>query len=117
MAMLLGHWQLRGYGTWAVEEKSTGQFIGRIGLHYPEAWPAIEVGWFVDPSRWGRGFATEGGHAAMQFAFERLGLSRISSVIHPQNSGSIRVAEKLGMKRERTTRVNGIDVVIYSRER
>jgi RimJ/RimL family protein N-acetyltransferase len=117
MAMLLGHWQLRGYGMWAVEEKSTGTFIGRIGLHYPEAWPVLEVGWFVDRSRWGQGLATEGGRAALQFAFERLGLTRISSVIHPHNAASIRVAEKLGMKRERATQVNGIEVVIYSRDR
>jgi len=117
MAMVLGHWQLRGYGMWAVEEKNTGAFVGRIGLHYPEAWPVLEVGWLVDRNRWGQGLATEGGRAAMQFAFERLGLSRISSVIHPQNAASIRVAEKLGMKRERTTQVRDVEVVIYSRDR
>jgi RimJ/RimL family protein N-acetyltransferase len=117
MAMLLGHWQLRGYGMWAVEEKSTGVFIGRLGLHYPEAWPVLEVGWFIDRSLWGQGLATEGGRAAIQFAFDRLNLERISSVIHPQNAVSIRVAEKLGMAPERMTQVNGIDVVIYSRDR
>jgi RimJ/RimL family protein N-acetyltransferase len=117
IAMLLGHWQLRGYGMWAVEDKATGAFLGRIGLHYPEAWPVLEVGWLLDRAHWGRGLATEGGRAAMQFGFERLNLSRISSVIHPLNKASIRVAEKLGMKRERTTQVLGIDVVIYSRDR
>ena len=117
MAMLLGHWQLRGYGMWAVEEKQTGQFIGRLGLHYPEGWPALEVGWLIDRSRWGRGLATEGGRAAMQFAFERLKLERLASVIHPQNAASIRVAEKLGMRPERGAQINGVDVVIYSRGR
>jgi RimJ/RimL family protein N-acetyltransferase len=117
MAMLLGHWQLRGYGMWAVEDKATGAFLGRIGLHYPEAWPVLEVGWLLDRAHWGRGLATEGGRAAMQYGFERLNLPRISSVIHPLNNASIRVAEKLGMRRERTTQVLGIDVVIYSRDR
>jgi RimJ/RimL family protein N-acetyltransferase len=117
MAMLLGHWQLRGYGMWAVEDKATGALVGRIGLHYPEGWPVLEVGWLLDRAHWGRGLATEGGRAAMQYGFERLNLSHISSVIHPLNQASIRVAEKLGMKRERTTQVLGIDVVIYSRDR
>jgi RimJ/RimL family protein N-acetyltransferase len=117
MAMFLGHWQLRGYGMWAIEEKSTGEFIGRIGLHYPEAWPVLEVGWFLDRKRWAQGLATEGGRAAIQFAFDRLNLPHIASVIYPQNIASIRVAEKLGMRLERTAQVNGIDVVIYSRDR
>jgi len=115
MAMFLGHWQLRGYGMWAVEDKRTGTFIGRIGLHNPEGWPALEVGWLLDRAHWGQGLATEGGRAAMTFAFDRLTLERISSVIHPQNAASIRVAEKLGMRRERTTQINGVDVVIFAR--
>jgi RimJ/RimL family protein N-acetyltransferase len=45
MAMLLGHWELRGFGMWAVEERDTGQFVGRVGLHDPEGWPEREVGW------------------------------------------------------------------------
>jgi RimJ/RimL family protein N-acetyltransferase len=117
MAQALGHWQLRGYGLWAVEEKRTGAFVGRIGLIYPEGWPALEVGWMIDRARWGRGLATEGGRAAMQFAFDHLKRERISSVIRPQNAASIRVAEKLGMQPERTMQLNGLDVVIYSRDR
>jgi RimJ/RimL family protein N-acetyltransferase len=117
MAQVLGHWQLRGYGLWAVEEKATGAFVGRIGLIYPEGWPALEVGWLIDRARWGEGFATEGGRAAMQFAFDRLQLERISSVIRPQNAASIRVAEKLGMRPERTIELFSFEVVIYSRDR
>jgi RimJ/RimL family protein N-acetyltransferase len=117
MAMLLGHWQLRGYGIWAAEEKATGVFVGRIGLHFPEGWPGLEVGWVLDRSHWGRGLATEGGRAAMQYAFDRLGIDHIVSVIHPENRPSIRVAEKLGMHLERTTALAGIDVLVYGRDR
>ena len=45
MAMFIGHWRLRGYGLWAVEEKATGEFIGRVGLLNPEGWPGLEVAW------------------------------------------------------------------------
>ena len=45
LAMLIGHWQLRGYGMWALELKETGEFIGRAGLMQPEGWPDLELGW------------------------------------------------------------------------
>jgi RimJ/RimL family protein N-acetyltransferase len=117
MALFLGHWQLRGYGMWAAEEKASGTLVGRIGLHHPHGWPALEVGWLLARDHWGQGLATEGGTAAMQFAFDRLDLPHLSSVIHPLNLASIRVAEKLGMTRERVAPLNGIDVVIYGRDR
>jgi len=60
MAMILGHWQLRGYGIWAVEERKTGKLMGRIGLFNPEGWPGLELGWVLGRDYWGKGFATEG---------------------------------------------------------
>ncbi len=117
MALILGHWQLRGYGLWAAEEKESGELIGRIGLHNPEGWPALEVGWLIERTRWGEGLAPEGATAAIQFAFDQLSVSHILSVIQPLNLASIRVAEKLGMTRERTVLLNGIEVVIYGRDR
>ena len=45
MAYLVGHWALRGFGHWAVEEKATGQFVGRLGFQEPQGWPGFEVGW------------------------------------------------------------------------
>src|ERR1051325_5154069 len=50
LAMLLGHWQLRGYGMWALELKDSGVFAGRAGLMYPEGWPDIELGWMLKDS-------------------------------------------------------------------
>src|SRR5512138_2407559 len=43
LAFVAGHWALRGFGMWAVEERSTGTFIGRIGLHEPFGWPGFEL--------------------------------------------------------------------------
>jgi RimJ/RimL family protein N-acetyltransferase len=117
IALFLGHWRLRGYGLWAAELRETGRFIGRIGLWNPEGWPGLEVGWLVDRSHWGRGLATEGGRAALGWAFETLGAERVLSVIHPENAASIRVAEKLGERLQGTWQVRGIDVVVYGVER
>jgi RimJ/RimL family protein N-acetyltransferase len=118
MAMFVGHWQLRGYGVWAVEEKATGAFIGRVGLHNPDGWPGIEVGWTLGRASWGKGFATEAGRAALTWSFDALGLDHIISLIHPENARSIRVAERLGMKFECDAEVcGGIKVVVYGRNR
>lgn len=72
LAFILGHWQLRGYGMWAVEEKGSGAFLGRIGFNHPEGWPGFELGWILLRRYWGRGFATEGTRAALAHAFEVL---------------------------------------------
>jgi RimJ/RimL family protein N-acetyltransferase len=117
-AMFVGHWQLRGYGVWAVEEKATGAFAGRAGLHNPDGWPGPEVGWTFGRPFWGKGYATEAGRAAMNYAFDVLGWGHIISVIHPENIRSIRVAERLGMAYERDAEVNGgVRVVVYGRDR
>ena len=118
LSMFAGHWELRGYGQWAVVEKATGAFIGRAGLWNPEGWPGLEVGWFFDRARWGRGFATEAGLASLDWAFRVLGAERVISVIHPKNVASIRVAERLGERFERPMVLDGgIEVVVYGRRR
>jgi RimJ/RimL family protein N-acetyltransferase len=113
MALHLGHWQLRGYGKWAVVERGTGRLIGRVGLWNPEGWPGLEVGWLLARDSWGRGFATEAAEAALRFAFDRLDAEHVLSVIHPENAASIRVAERLGERYERSLVIGALPVVVY----
>ncbi|NMG07756.1 GNAT family N-acetyltransferase [Brasilonema sp. UFV-L1] len=113
MAMMLGHWQLRGYGIWAVEERSSGEMIGRIGCWKPEGWPGFEIGWTLRRTYWGHGFATEAATTAMDYAFGELQQSHVISLIRPQNAASIRVAERLGEKLEGKTQMFGSEAVIY----
>ena len=96
LAVMIGHWALRGYGMWAVERKSDGAFVGRVGLWNPEGWPGLEVGWTLGREFWGQGYATEAARAAMDFAFLTQGISRLLSVIDSRNRASQRVAERLG---------------------
>ena len=79
MAMFAGHWSLRGFGGWAVEELSSGRFIGRVGLHYPEGWPDRELGWTLARDSWGRGYATEACKEVLDYAFGALGWQRLIS--------------------------------------
>ena len=100
IAGFLGQWVLRGTGQWALEERSTGAFLGRAGLHRPERpdWPGVEVGWTLHPDHWGKGYATEAGTAAIRYAFAELELDRIFSCILADNGPSQAVARRLGME-------------------
>jgi RimJ/RimL family protein N-acetyltransferase len=117
LAMLVGHWALRGYGMWVVEELGSGAFVGRVGLHYPEGWPEPEVAWAIARPCWGRGYAFEAATAALRIAFDALGWSRASSLIAPLNLRSIRLAERLGERFERKLFVRGHEVSLYAIER
>jgi RimJ/RimL family protein N-acetyltransferase len=117
MAMILGHWQLRGFGLWAVEERATGVLIGRLGFFEPEGWPGFELGWMLGRAWWGRGYATEGAGRALAHAFTDMGRERVISLIRPDNRPSIRVAERLGERREGQTNLFGHDALVYGIDR
>lgn len=117
MATFMGHWYFRGYGVWAVEEKSTGKLVGRIGFMNPAGWPGFELGWTLGREFWGRGFATEGARRALEYAFTEMDRDHVISLIAPDNVASIKVAERLGEKVEGQTEVIGRDVFIYGIDR
>jgi len=117
MAFMVGHWRLRGYGPWAVEEKSSGILIGRIGFLNPVGWPGFELGWTLASECWGKGYATEGARRALDYAFTRLDKDHVISCIHPDNTPSIRVAERLGEKLEGETEIFGSQVLVYGIDR
>ncbi len=97
-------YELRGFTCWAVVLKDTNECIGFIGLNYPQ-WeshftPAVEVGWRLGSKFWGKGYATEGAKAALDFGFQKCGLDEIVSFTVPANVRSIRVMEKIGLRRD-----------------
>jgi [ribosomal protein S5]-alanine N-acetyltransferase len=104
------HYAQYGFGLWATLDRATGRFIGRCGL-IPwtlEGEREVEVAYHLAPSCRGRGLATEAAAAIRDYGFERLELPRLVSVIDPDNPASVRVAEKIGMRLERT-----LDGLIY----
>jgi RimJ/RimL family protein N-acetyltransferase len=117
MAFLVGHWQLLGYGHFAVEEKSSGKLAGRIGFLNPAGWPGFELGWTLGREFWGKGYAIEGARRALRYAFEEMNRDHVISLIHPDNKSSIKVAERLGEKVEGRTQLLGNEVVIFGIDR
>jgi RimJ/RimL family protein N-acetyltransferase len=101
---IIKHYAEHGFSLYAVELKTTHEFIGFLGLMIPsfEAHftPAVEIGWRLASHHWGHGFATEGAKAVLKYAFNQLKLKEIVSFTVPANIRSIRVMEKIGMNRD-----------------
>ena len=100
MASELGHWILRGYGYWAVEEKETAAFVGCVGLWLPEGWPELELGYWLMPEMQGKGYAAEACLRSLDYAYEVVGVDTLVSYIDPENEPSKRLAERLGGRYE-----------------
>lgn len=100
----VGHWQLLGYGYWVVREKSTGRFVGEVGLAdfrrdiEPSLGGSKEAGWVLSPWAQGRGFATEAVRAALRWTEARFGPERVVCLIDPGNEASIKVAHRCGFR-------------------
>jgi RimJ/RimL family protein N-acetyltransferase len=95
LAMLIGHWQMRGYGAWMAEDHD-GRFLGRVGLFHPDDWDEPELNWMIAPAMRKQGLATEAARAVLDHAFGTLGLPSVISLVRPGNEASRRVAIKLG---------------------
>jgi RimJ/RimL family protein N-acetyltransferase len=95
------HFDVHGFGLWAVDIPNVAPFVGFVGLAVPRFdahfTPNVEVGWRISYSHWNNGYATEGAQAAVSYAFSELGLPEIVSLTVPANVASRRVMEKLGM--------------------
>jgi RimJ/RimL family protein N-acetyltransferase len=114
LATFIGHWELRGFGLWAVEERESGRFVGRIGCFEPEGWPGFEIGYALAREAWGQGFAREGAAAALDFARRVLQRETIISLIRPANLASIAVAVHLGAMRTGSVELFGDTSAVYT---
>jgi RimJ/RimL family protein N-acetyltransferase len=108
------HWERFGFGPWAVIERESGDYLGRVGLRWSEIGDraGIEVLWSIDPERHGAGFAGEAAAASLAFAGE-LGLDVVFAMILPTNAASLRVAEKIGMERDGNVEHAGFDHLLF----
>ncbi len=109
MAMMIGHQAVRGFGFYSVIEKSSGDWVGRVGPWFPEGWIAPEVGWTIHPRYTRKGYAKEAGAACVDYVFNTLGWGEVIHVIADGNIGSIKTAEAIGSKYLRS--IDGIPAV------
>lgn len=92
------------WGFWAVEEKSSGRFLGYAGLHAPQTQfpfsPCVEIGWRMEDRYWENGYVQEAGEAILKSAFEEIGLDEIVYFSSIHNHKAESVVNRLGMKKE-----------------
>lgn len=104
-----------GYGRLAVVHKDAQEMIGFCGMKYLPELGLNEIGYRYKRRFWGQGLATEAGEATLNYARDTLGLDYVIALILEGNIGSVRVAEKLGMKKNGTVRYLEFDAMKYER--
>ena len=108
-----------GLGFCAAVLRSTGDVIGRAGLFLSniDGKDEVELAYLFDKAHWGRGYATESARAFVDYG-DRIGAGRMIAIVHPQNTASIRVAEKSGFvyERELSNYKDFGNVGLYARE-
>ena len=110
-------WMERGHGMFVVLDRSSGRFLGRVGLKYWPQFEETEAGWLLRRDAWGHGYATEAGRACLDWGFAMLPMSYITAMIRRENTRSIRVAQRLGFKPTREDVLLGDPVIVHSAER
>lgn len=107
------HYARYGFGRWAVCLRDGGTFLGWCGLKYTEAENEYDIGFRFLWEHWGKGYATEAAKACLHLGFERFGIPEILGHAMTDNTGSIRVLEKIGLQFLRTFEFEGQEGVIY----
>jgi len=102
----IGHWEIRGFGMWMIHDRATGDTYGMAGGWKPAGWPEREIAWIIWPDKAGKGYALEATHAVRKHCYAD-GWDTAVSYIDPKNLDSIRLAERLGAKKD--TDAPGID--------
>ena len=101
ISQLKAHFDENGFTYYATEILETGEFIGMIGLAFQKYetnfTPAIDIGWRLKRSAWGKGFATEGAKRCIEYGFNELNIDQIISVCTIKNKKSEKVMQKIGM--------------------
>lgn len=110
----VGHWALRGYGTFVFEDRAGGPPLGRAGAIFHEGWPEPEIGWTLwAPEAEGKGLAHEAAQAARGWAYDTLGWTTAISLIAGDNTRSQALARRLGAVPEREAVVTGLACTIW----
>lgn len=107
MCGMVGHWQIKGYGPYAVVEKATQKVLGPVGFWFPNDWPSPEIKWALAPKHWGKGFAKEATKAVQATGREHMPELSLISFINSENTASIKLADSVGASFEKATDFRG----------
>jgi RimJ/RimL family protein N-acetyltransferase len=115
-----GHWTLLGFGSWLIEEKSTGDFLGEVGLfnYKRDITPPLpdipEIGWILTPAKHGQGYATEAVLALIEWGRAHFTSTELACIIDPGNAPSLRVASKCGFINRAALTYRGSSILLLT---
>jgi RimJ/RimL family protein N-acetyltransferase len=113
IAEMIGHWEIRGFGPYAMEEQKTGKVLGPAGLWFPLEWPEPEIKWGLAKNYWGKGFAREAATAVRDMAAKFVPEYHLISLISVGNVNSIKLAKSMGATYEKTIPFRSDEAFIY----
>ena len=117
----VGHWALLGFGYWAVEEKSSGKFIGETGFANlkrniePSLGDTPEIGWVFAPDSHGKGYAAEAVRTVIAWGESHFARRETTCIIRPENLRSIHLAKKCGYRQVRSAMYEGSATLVFVR--
>lgn len=99
-----------GFGLYLVKLKETDESIGMCGLIKRDTLKDVDIGYAFLPRFWSKGYAVESARAVKEYAKNAVGLNRIVAIVDPENEGSIRVLEKIGLQFEKMVKLSEDDI-------
>jgi len=96
--MNYNHYEKYGFGRWGVFDKTNHEFLGWCGLKYTEDFNEFDIGFRFFKKYWNKGFATESAKACIELGFQKYKMKEIVGRAMKENTASIRVLEKIGLK-------------------
>ncbi len=109
----IGHWAIKGFGLWHIDDRANGDFLGWVGILDAPSWDEPELAWTVFAHGEGKGMAFEAATAARAYAAQHMKMDQLISYIRPENTRSIALAERLGAVLEHTKHWRGKDCHVY----
>lgn len=109
----LTDYRVHGFGRWACVDKRTGAVVGFAGLKRLPELGEVDIGYRFLPTHWGAGLATEAGREVLRYGFKGLRLLRVIGLVEPENTASVRVLEKLGLRADGSVEYGGQRVARY----
>lgn len=106
----IASYEQNGFGLYLIILKETGESIGMCGLIKRDALEDVDIGYAFLPRFWSKGFAVESARAVKDYARDVIRLKRLVAITDPENQGSIRVLEKIGLRFEKMVRLSEDDI-------
>ena len=110
LRVAVASYEKNGFGLYLVVLKESGESIGMCGLIKRNGLEDVDIGYALLPKFWSKGYALEAALAVRDYARDVVGLKRLVAITDPENQGSIRLLEKIGLKYEKMVRLSEDDI-------